>query len=84
MQLTSFTDYGLRVLIYIESLPLVKMISISQVTEVYGVSRNHVVKIINQLSRVGFITAICGENSGIRLGSKAGKTICLSDVVRAR
>ncbi|VDY45040.1 transcriptional repressor NsrR [Salmonella enterica subsp. arizonae] len=33
------------------------MTSISEVTEVYGVSRNHMVKIINQLSRAGFVTA---------------------------
>ena len=53
MQLTSFTDYGLRALIYMASLPDGRMTSISEVTEVYGVSRNHMVKIINQLSRVG-------------------------------
>ncbi len=58
MQLTSFTDYGLRALIYMASLPQDKMTSISEVTEVYGVSRNHMVKIINQLSRVGFVTAV--------------------------
>ncbi|PDV54021.1 hypothetical protein BER12_22340, partial [Escherichia coli] len=51
MQLTSFTDYGLRALIYMASLPEGLMTSISEVTDVYGVSRNHMVKIINQLSR---------------------------------
>ncbi|PLL52755.1 transcriptional repressor NsrR, partial [Klebsiella michiganensis] len=55
MQLTSFTDYGLRALIYMASLPDGRMTSISEVTEVYGVSRNHMVKIINQLSRVGYV-----------------------------
>ncbi|NIG87679.1 nitric oxide-sensing transcriptional repressor NsrR [Serratia symbiotica] len=83
MQLTSFTDYGLRALIYMASRPADKMTSISQVTEVYSVSRNHMVKIINQLSRVGFVTAIRGKNGGIRL-SKPGETIRLGDVVRAR
>lgn len=52
MQLTSFTDYGLRALIYMASLPEGRMTSISEVTDVYGVSRNHMVKIINQLSRL--------------------------------
>ena len=55
MQLTSFTDYGLRALIYMASLPEGRMTSISEVTEVYGVSRNHMVKIINQLSRAGLL-----------------------------
>ena len=55
MQLTSFTDYGLRALIYMASLPEGRMTSISEVTDVYGVSRNHMVKIINQLSRAGYV-----------------------------
>ncbi|WP_213134716.1 nitric oxide-sensing transcriptional repressor NsrR [Citrobacter sp. FP75] len=81
MQLTSFTDYGLRALIYMASLPEGRMTSISEVTDVYGVSRNHMVKIINQLSRAGFVTAIRGKNGGIRLG-KAAKDIVIGDVVR--
>ncbi len=66
MQLTSFTDYGLRALIYMASLPEGRMTSISEVTDVYGVSRNHMVKIINQLSRAGYVTAVRGKNGGIR------------------
>ena len=81
MQLTSFTDYGLRALIYMASLPEGRMTSISEVTEVYGVSRNHMVKIINHLSRAGFVTAIRGKNGGIRLG-KPAKDIGIRDVVR--
>ena len=82
MQLTSFTDYGLRALIYMASLPEGRMTSISEVTEVYGVSRNHMVKIINQLSRMGYVTAVRGKNGGIRLGKPAGQ-IRVGDVVRA-
>ncbi|AFJ48624.1 nitric oxide-sensing transcriptional repressor NsrR [Shimwellia blattae] len=81
MQLTSFTDYGLRALIYMASLPEGKMTSISEVTEVYGVSRNHMVKIINQLSRAGYVAAVRGKNGGIRLGRPAGD-IRIGDVVR--
>ncbi|WP_409307994.1 nitric oxide-sensing transcriptional repressor NsrR [Pectobacterium sp. B1J-3] len=81
MQLTSFTDYGLRALIYMASLPSGKMTSISEVTEVYGVSRNHMVKIINQLSRAGFVMAVRGKNGGIRLG-KPAESIRIGDVVR--
>ncbi|UVO07617.1 nitric oxide-sensing transcriptional repressor NsrR [Pectobacterium polonicum] len=81
MQLTSFTDYGLRALIYMASLPSGKMTSISEVTEVYGVSRNHMVKIINQLSRAGLVMAVRGKNGGIRLG-KPAETIRIGDVVR--
>lgn len=81
MQLTSFTDYGLRALIYMASLPEGRMTSISEVTDVYGVSRNHMVKIINQLSRTGYVTAVRGKNGGIRLG-KPAVDIRIGDVVR--
>ncbi|UJL40017.1 nitric oxide-sensing transcriptional repressor NsrR [Salmonella enterica subsp. enterica serovar Kentucky] len=80
MQLTSFTDYGLRALIYMASLPDGRMTSISEVTEVYGVSRNHMVKIINQLSRAGFVTAVRGKMA-VSAG-KPANTICIGDVVR--
>lgn len=82
MQLTSFTDYGLRALIYMASLPEGRMTSISEVTDVYGVSRNHMVKIINQLSRLrSYVTAVRGKNGGIRLG-KSASAIRIGDVVR--
>jgi Rrf2 family nitric oxide-sensitive transcriptional repressor len=81
VQLTSFTDYGLRALIYMASLPGDQMTNISQVTEVYGVSRNHMVKIINQLSRAGLVTAVRGKNGGIKLG-KPAEIIRIGDVVR--
>ena len=81
MQLTSFTDFGLRALIYMASLPEGRMTSISEVTSVYGVSRNHMVKIINQLSRSGYVAAVRGKNGGIRLG-KPAQEICIGDVVR--
>src|SRR5471032_950681 len=63
------------------SLPNNQMTNISQVTEVYGVSRNHMVKIINQLSRAGLVTAVRGKNGGIKLG-KPAETIRIGDVVR--
>ncbi|MDU6924578.1 nitric oxide-sensing transcriptional repressor NsrR [Franconibacter helveticus 513] len=81
MQLTSFTDFGLRALIYMASLPEGRMTSISEVTAVYGVSRNHMVKIINQLSRAGYVTAVRGKNGGIRLGKPASQ-VRIGDVVR--
>jgi Rrf2 family nitric oxide-sensitive transcriptional repressor len=81
VQLTSFTDYGLRALIYMASLPEGKMTNITEVTEIYGVSRNHMVKIINQLSREGYVMAVRGKNGGIRLG-KPARDIRIGDVVR--
>jgi Rrf2 family nitric oxide-sensitive transcriptional repressor len=80
VQLTSFTDYGLRALIYMASLPDGRMTSISEVTEVYGVSRNHMVKIINQLSRAGYVAAVRGKNGGFVSVNR--RSIRVGDVVR--
>ncbi|MGV3345915.1 nitric oxide-sensing transcriptional repressor NsrR [Enterobacteriaceae bacterium LUAb1] len=81
MQLTSFTDYGLRALIYLASLPQDKMTSISAVAEIYAVSRHHMVKIINQLSHLGYVITVRGKNGGIRLGKSANE-IVIGQVVR--
>ncbi|MEI2265986.1 nitric oxide-sensing transcriptional repressor NsrR [Erwinia sp. CGal63] len=81
MQLTSFTDYGLRALIFMAALPPGRMTSITEVTETYGVSRNHMVKIVNQLSRAGYIAAVRGKNGGLRLGKPASE-IVVGQVVR--
>ncbi|KLV00364.1 transcriptional repressor NsrR [Photobacterium aquae] len=82
MQLTSFTDYGLRALIYLATLPQGELASITKVTEVYGVSRNHMVKIINKLGQLGYVETVRGKNGGIRLGKPADQ-IVIGDVVRA-
>ncbi|SFN34478.1 nitric oxide-sensing transcriptional repressor NsrR [Xenorhabdus japonica] len=82
MQLTSFTDYGLRALIYMASLPEGQMTSITEVAEVYDISRNHMVKIINQLSHLGLVNAVRGKNGGISLGKPANE-IRIGDVVRS-
>ncbi|WP_130832067.1 nitric oxide-sensing transcriptional repressor NsrR [[Erwinia] mediterraneensis] len=81
MQLTSFTDYGLRALIFMATLPPGRQTNITEVSAKYGISRNHMVKIINQLSRAGFVAATRGKNGGIRLGMDADK-IVIGDVVR--
>lgn len=81
MQLTSFTAYGLSALIYMASLLKDKRTNITEVANVYGVSRNHMVKIINQLSRCGLVAAVRGKNGGIYL-SKPAEQIRIGDVVR--
>jgi Rrf2 family transcriptional regulator, nitric oxide-sensitive transcriptional repressor len=82
VQLTSFTDYGLRALIYLALLPEGELASITKVTDIYDVSRNHMVKVINRLGNLGYIETVRGKNGGIRLGMPAGE-IVIGDVVRA-
>lgn len=81
MQLTSFTDYGLRTLIFLASLPEGELTNITEVTRLFGVSRNHMVKVINRLGQLGYIQTVRGKNGGIRL-LQAPTAITVGQVVR--
>ncbi|GAA4880650.1 nitric oxide-sensing transcriptional repressor NsrR [Ferrimonas pelagia] len=82
MQLTSFSDFAFRALIYMGTLPEGELTSISKVTELYGVSRNHMVKVINKLGHAGFVTTVRGKHGGIRL-ARPPASIGLGEVIRA-
>ena len=81
MQLTRFTDYGLRILTYLALKPEEELANITEVTELYDLSRNHVVKIVHSLSKAGFLQTIRGKGGGIRLQRQPEK-IGLGDLVR--
>lgn len=80
MQLTLHTDYALRVLIYLSVQPG-KTVTIDEVTEFYGISRNHLVKVVHHLSGKNFINTTRGKNGGMQL-SKDPNQISIGDVVR--
>lgn len=80
MRLTSFTDYSLRVLMYL-GLKRDELATISEISERYGVSRNHIMKVVYELNRHGYIETIRGKNGGMRLQLEP-ETINLGDVVR--
>lgn len=63
MQLTQFTDFSLRALIYIALQE--KSCTIKDITSAYQISNNHMVKIIHHLSKLGLIKTIRGKNGGI-------------------
>ncbi len=65
MQLTQFTDYSLRALIYIA---LKKNIcTIKDITQAYTISNNHMIKIIHNLAKLELIKTTRGKNGGITL-----------------
>lgn len=66
MQLTLYTDYSLRVLIYLGANPE-KRVTITEISEAYGISRNHLVKTVHNLSTHGWITTIRGKSGGMHL-----------------
>lgn len=65
MQLTQFTDYSLRALIYIALKD--SICTINDIASVYSISRNHLIKIIHNLSKMGMIKTIRGKNGGLTL-----------------
>lgn len=81
MQLTSFTDYSLRTLVFLASLPKQELSNITEITTLFGVSRNHMVKVVNRLGQLGYIEAIRGKNGGVRLAREAN-LITVGQVVR--
>jgi Rrf2 family nitric oxide-sensitive transcriptional repressor len=82
MRLTAFTDFGLRTLMYLTSIPAEQLSSVPEVAKVYSASQNHFVKVIGQLTKLGYVQSIRGKNGGIRLAKKA-EDINIGQVIRA-
>jgi len=80
MQLTYYTDYSLRVLMYLALQPG-RRASISEIAERYDISRNHLVKVVHHLARGGFIASHRGKGGGIELARDPAE-INLGEVVR--
>lgn len=81
MKLTDYTDYTLRVLIYLALHPD-QLVTIQQIAEGYRISKNHLMKIVNQLSQSGLVVATRGRNGGVRLARPAAQ-VNIGAVVRA-
>jgi len=80
MRLTTFTDYCLRVLIY-AGLKDGELATIDEITERYGINRNHVVKVVFRLGQLGYLETIRGKGGGFRLAKDPAK-VNLSTLVR--
>lgn len=81
MKLTRYTDYALRVLMHLAARPD-RLASIAEVARAYGISENHLMKVVQDLGREGFLTTIRGRGGGIRLAREPA-SISVGDVVRA-
>lgn len=65
MKLTNFCDYSLRVLIFLGIKG--ELSSIGEISGVYDISKNHVVKVVHNLVKLGYIHSVQGKNGGIKL-----------------
>lgn len=80
MRLTRYTDYAMRVLMHLgarEGGPS----SIAEIARAYGISQNHLMKVVQDLGRAGYVVTQRGRGGGIRLARPAD-TIGLGEVVR--
>ena len=81
MQLTMFSDYAMRIALYLATNPD-RLVSVEEVSRAYGISRAHLVKVVQRLTELGVVTAVRGRGGGLRLG-KAPEEIDLGALVRA-
>jgi Rrf2 family nitric oxide-sensitive transcriptional repressor len=80
VQLSLHADYGLRVLLYLGSHPG-EIVSTKRISNAYGISKNHLVRVMQTLGEHGYIHVIPGRSGGVTL-AKEPEAIRLGDVVR--
>lgn len=80
MQLTRHTDYALRVLIHLAVTPAGRT-TIPEIADAYGLSRNHLMKVVHHLGQGGFLDTQRGRGGGFALARPA-ETIRLGEVIR--
>ncbi|MBK8742980.1 MAG: Rrf2 family transcriptional regulator [Betaproteobacteria bacterium] len=80
MRLTVFSDYTLRVLMYL-ALDRSRLATIPEIAQAYGISGNHLMKVVHQLARAGIVESVRGKGGGVRL-ARAPEDIRLGEIVR--
>lgn len=81
MQLNRFTDYGLRVLMFLHVLEPEERVTIEHIATRFEIPQNHLNKVVNRLARLGWISTRPGRNGGIRL-AEHDEPLRLGDVLR--
>lgn len=81
MKLTTFTDYSLRVLIYLAADPE-RRVTIAEIAKSFEISEAHLMKVVHTLGRLGLVATVRGKGGGLALAMPAGD-IAIGDVVRA-
>jgi len=80
MQLTRYSDYALRVLMYL-AVHSDRLVTIEEIAGSYGISRGHLMKIVRELGRHGLLETVRGRHGGLRL-ARPPEEIGLGALVR--
>lgn len=80
MKITQFTDYSLRLMMYLAG-NRDRVVSVREVAEFYGISSEHLKKIVRRLSELGYLTTLRGKHGGLRLACEPD-TINLGRLMR--
>jgi Rrf2 family nitric oxide-sensitive transcriptional repressor len=81
VQLTLHADYSLRVLVYLAERPN-HLASTQEISEAYGISRHHLVRVMHTLAAGGFVRVMTGRKGGVALAQPAA-AISIGQVIRS-
>lgn len=81
MKLSTFSDYTLRVLMYL-AIHRDRLATIPEIATAYEISENHLMKVVHQLARAGTVESVRGKGGGIRLALEP-EAVRLGQVIRA-
>jgi Rrf2 family nitric oxide-sensitive transcriptional repressor len=82
MQLTLHADYAFRVLLYLGSQPAGCLVSTDEISRSYGISKNHLVRVVQTLAEHGYVEVRAGRSGGVSLASEPNR-IRLGDIMRS-
>ncbi|HET6872933.1 MAG TPA: Rrf2 family transcriptional regulator, partial [Sporolactobacillaceae bacterium] len=70
MKLTQFTDYSLRVLIFLGALEKEERVNVQEIASIYKISKHHLTKVVHNLGKLGLVDTLRGRGGGIRLAKQ--------------